>query len=258
MQKSKSFVVILLLLLLTHSCEEPNINDPGLETKFGISGKVMDENGNNLDGVTVYCLFNNYYFPNDIFQSDVLECIAQSDSFAFNLFQNFPNPFYNSSFIRFSIPTASEIEFSIQEKISKKNVYTLTGNYQYGLYQVYLNGIVAEQQLENGNYSMTLKTIKNSNILNKAEKSIFIISDLGKPSCITRKDGIYFFSYKKALIGDTIIYAPNDFYTDTLFITKDINFFFRKNGYKDKIINAVLYPSLLINTDVVMEKGGVK
>lgn len=255
MQKSKwalSFLTIVLSFF--YSCNEPNLVEPISEPRFGITGKVMNRNGQVLRDVKFYCLFNYTYIPNSTNKPKVTDYIEGIDSFGFKLYQNFPNPVYNSSFVRYSIPSNLEIELLLIEKNSQKVRYKFNDYKQYGLYQHYLYEIVQNLQLENGRYDIILKTMRNSVVQNQSQKSLFVVSDKGQPNVITDVDGIYFFDYKNALIGDTIIATTNEFFADTLIIFNRINLLIKKENYWPQIINISLYPNVLINRDIVLEE----
>ena len=118
----------------------------------------MDESGNTISGVKVYYLFNYYYIPN-LTATDKPMNETEVDSFGYALYQNFPNPVYNSSFIRYSLAADMNIELTVKESFSGTVKYTYSGFNFYGLYQHHFDEIVSSLQLENGCYLIVLKAI---------------------------------------------------------------------------------------------------
>lgn len=221
---------------------------------YGIQGVVMDTSGKPLTDVKIYNLFNYNYIPNKNFIPKNNLNMTSIDSFGFQLFQNFPNPVYNSSFIRFSIPDNMDIELTLKNLVTGDIISIIEGFYNYGFYQHYLDTIVNKYQLENGPYLISLKAKKDEVLKFFDEKKLFVISDIGNPNIISNKDGIYFFDYKTSFIGDTIISTIDGTFTYPIPIGNRINLLFKKDGYIPAVIDAFLYPELLINRDVILIK----
>ena len=246
----------ILLALIINSCNEVEIIDP--VQSFGITGKVIDTLGNPINNVNIYCLFVYDYIPYSSSMPKQILYTADIDSFEFNLYQNFPNPVYNSAFIRFSIPDDMDIEFTLKEKVFGSTQYSFSGFYYYGLYQHHLNEFVRKYQMENGCYLMRLKAGKNGNTRFDSQKKLFVVSDIGKPNANSNQEGFYFFDYKKACIGDTIFSTFDGTYTYPIEITNQINLLFRKDGFIPVIQNISLYPELLLTRDIVLLKENSK
>src|SRR5512143_3537753 len=66
---------------------------PAYKPQVGLTGVVVDTSGNPLDGVTVHCLFSQWSVPPGTAGGMTLNRISGEDTFAFRLYQNFPNPF---------------------------------------------------------------------------------------------------------------------------------------------------------------------
>lgn len=247
----KIYLACFLVLLIFLSCDDTIITPP--EPELGVTGKVIDEYGNPLSDVKVFYLFNFNYIPN-LPSSDNLLNDTEIDSFNYELFQNFPNPVYNSSFIRYSLNSDADIELTLTELYSGLVKYSVSKPSYYGIYQHYFNNIVDSLQLENGFYKVEFKAFKNGILKYKSEKKLVVISDLGKPCSTSDKNGKFYFDYDKSFIGDTLTYAIDDQYSYTLQIDKSVNLIFRKEGYFDETINTTLYKDILLNRDVVMRK----
>lgn len=247
----KKLMLSVLVLLTFSSCDDVITNPP--ETYYGITGKIMDESGHPIKDVKVFYLFNYYYLPNPAI-SETLQKETAVDSFANNLYQNFPNPVYNSFFLRYSISTDADITLAIRESYSGRTKYLISKPSYYGIYQHYFNSIVDSLKLENGCYVIELTVSKNQNLLYKAAKKMVVISDLGTPNSLSNNDGIYFFDYNKSFISDTIFYAYSDNSVYPFEIHNNVNLRFQKEGYLSETINTDLYPGILINRDVIMKK----
>lgn len=254
MKQLKQVSLLLgLLILVFYSCTETGINEPVIQL-YGVQGVVRDTTGKPLNNVNVYCLFAYDYIPYNSSMPKQVFNIAGVDSFSFNLYQNFPSPVYNSSFIRFSLPSDMDIELTLKEKVSGTTKYILSGSYSSGFYQHYLNEFVSGSQIENGCYLIELKASKNGNQEYEKEKELFVVSDVGKPNSTTNHQGIYSFEYEKACIGDTIVSTFDGTYTNLIPVRNRINLLFKKDGYKSQIMNVTLYPGVLLNTDVILQE----
>ena len=108
--------VFVVLAIFFIGCDEEILYPP--EKNYGINGRIMDESGNTISGVKVYYLFNYYYIPN-LTATDKPMNETEVDSFGYALYQNFPNPVYNSSFIRYSLAADMNIELTVKEKFCR-------------------------------------------------------------------------------------------------------------------------------------------
>ena len=239
-----------LAALLFVSCDD-EILIPPVEN-YGINGRIMDESGNPISGVKVYYLFNYYYIPN-LTATDKPMNEAEVDSFGYALYQNFPNPVYNSSFIRYSLAADMDIELTVKENPTGTVKYTYSGFNSYGLYQHHLDEIVTSFQLENGGYTIGLKASKNGALKYEAEKKMIVISDIGKPNSISDGNGKYFFDYNKACIGDTLFYTTDGEHIFPNVTTNEVNLLFKKDGFLTETISTTLYPEILLDRDVILK-----
>ncbi len=100
-----SQIVLLVFLLLSPltlwTCKEgPTAPNPNVYA--GITGTVYDTSGTCLDSVRIFCLFNFSYYPTaSTREKSLIFKINKPDTFGFNLYQNFPNPVQNTTFLRF-------------------------------------------------------------------------------------------------------------------------------------------------------------
>lgn len=247
----KYLFIVLSLVFLLISCKD-DIVAPVPEN-YGLTGRVLDKSGNIIPGVKIYCLFNYYYLPNTE-MLNITNKVSDVDSFGNELYQNFYNPVYNSTFLRYSLAADADIELLIREKITGQVKYEYSGFQYYGLYQHYMNKIVDSLQLENGNYTISLKISVNGVTQFQDEKTMFVISELGTPNSISNENGWYFFDYNKASIADTIFYTVDGQNIYVQKITNQINLLFRKDGYLDETIRTELYPDILLGRDVILKE----
>ena len=242
--------VFALAALLFFSCDDEILYPP--EKNYGINGRIMDESGNPISGVKVYYLFNYYSIPN-LPAPDKPMNEAEVDSFGYALYQNFPNPVYNSSFIRYSLAADMDIELTVKECFSGTIKYIYSGYFYYGLYQHHFNEIVNSLQLENGCYSVMLKVSKNGILEYEAEKKMFVISDIGKPNSFSDGSGKYFFDYNKACIGDTLLHTTDGENIYPNVINNQVYLLFKKDGFLTETISTTLYSEILLDRDVILK-----
>ncbi len=249
---SKGTLVIFLFLLLFNSCDEYAPLAPN-QTSFGITGVVMDNKGNILRDVKVYCLYHYTYLPVYSTLPKQPEFFSP-DSFSHNLYQNFPNPVYNSSFLRYSIPEDLNVEFTLSEVISGKEKFRFSEFQNAGLYQYHFNEIVSQLQLRNGLYNIKLRTLKDGQLRYENEKRMFIVSDVGQPNDITNGIGEYLFDYQSAFFGDSVVATSDGSYQYTITLTDNVNLLFIKEGYLPELLNVTIYPEVLFNRDVILHR----
>ena len=247
----KSIVYIFLVLsLLFIGCNDEILFTP--EKNYGINGRILNESGDPIPGVKIYCLFDYYYIPNLTIPNKPMN-EAEVDSFGYSLYQNFPNPIYNSSFLRYSIASDMDIELTVKECFSGTIKYVYSGYFYYGLYQHHFNEIVNSLQLENGCYSVILKVSKNGIPNYEAEKKMFVISDIGKANSVSDGSGKYIFDYKKACIGDTLFYTTDGENIYPNVIDNQVNLLFKKDGFLTEIVSTTLYSEILLDRDVILK-----
>jgi len=218
----------------------------------GIRGVVTDSSGHMLKDVKVFCLFYSKNIPKNPFKSKSIEKLADKKDFEFDLEQNFPNPFSNSTFLRFSLPAKSFVDLEVIDKINNEIVYQFSDSLQGGFYQSYLKSIVDSLNLKNGVYIYTLNahTVNGTNYSDT--KEFFIISDKGNPNSITDSKGQYKFNYNQIFAGDSIVIKYEDNYTYKIDLTNTVNILFEKGGYIPEVIQTTLYPGFILNQDVVL------
>jgi len=249
---NKIFLITILLSYVFISCEDEIITPT--EKIYGIQGTILDTSGNELNGVKVYCLFNYSYVPLE--SSIPLSALNNSDSvFTNQLYQNFPNPVFNETFVRFSVDSKSTISLELKSNIDNNIYYSYKDTLDYGLYQHYLGDLAQNTQLKNGIYSYKLKS--NSFTGNEFEdnKELILVGTENKPNSISDKYGKYTFNSEEAFIGDTIKvcneYDPSNIYDKI--IDDYIFLLFKKEGYHDKIIGVYMYPDVIYTQDIVLE-----
>lgn len=241
----------LSFMILFWGCSEEIL--PPSENVYGITGLIYDQNGIPVDGVKIYYLFNYIDIP--IYNSSERPIgIDSVNEFENKLYQNFSNPVYNSTFLRFSLDSEMDLKFELKEKKSSKIVHSFAGRYNYGLYQHYFDRLVDSLDLENGMYVMDLETSNNGIVTFKSQKTLVVVSDIGKPNSISDNYGKYLYSYNDAFIGDTINFTLDgeDIYPQE--ITNSIYLLFKKDGYYSRSVAYELFPNMLLNQDIILYK----
>jgi len=249
---NKLFLFLVLLTFVFISCEDEIITPT--EKIYGINGTIIDTLGNKLNGVKVYCLFNYSYIPPQT--SNPLSTGNTSDSVFTNLlYQNFPNPVFHETFIRFSVATTSIVDLVLKSNSDDKTYYSYKDTINYGLYQRYLGYLAQNTELKNGIYSYRFKSRSLSGNVFEDKKELFLVGTENKPNSISDEYGKYRFNSEEAFIGDTIKvcneYDPSYIYDK---IIEDYIFLlFKKVGYQDKIIGVYMYPDIIYTQDIILE-----
>ncbi len=239
-----------LLLLSLYSCTV--ITCPDDIFISGINGIVTDSLGHSLKGVKVFCLYNSSFIPEEPTKDISFLKTLKNNDFNFNLEQNFPNPFSNSTFLRFSLPNRSNVNLEITDSVSNNIVYRFSKELESGYYQLYLKNIVDSLNLKNGPYYYTLNALTDDGTSYSDSKELFIISNKGEPNSRTGHKGYYEFFYANAFVGDSIVVKETENYSDTIILTNKVYLLFEKEGYYSKIIYTTLYPDVELTNDVVL------
>lgn len=205
---SVQIVAVYLLILLSTSlwsCKDEPTTPQESRLDVGLTGIVYDTSGQRLDSVLIYCLFqfNYYIMPRTGSYSHFFK-VSKTDTFGFNLYQNFPNPIMDNTFIRFSLPDTCSTELTITDPFDDNVKYSRSEMLPDGLYQIYLSNLVDSLKLRNGTYRYTLKAKTKTGRTYNDTKKMFVVSDLGGSNCTTDANGIFFFDYKYAFVGDTV------------------------------------------------------
>jgi len=243
--------LLLLVLCCVLSCNDPS-SPSFVETKFGIKGVVTDTAGNVLENVNVFCLYYTQHIPSELDSHVSLERVAYASDFEFSLEQNFPNPFSNSTFLRFSLPSRAFVRLNIIDKFENKPVYQFSDTLLEGYYQQFLDNIVDSLQLRNGSYLYRLDALLDDGTSYSDSKELFIISDKGKPNSKTNEQGQYIFEYKYVFKGDTLVIKSDKNSSSIVQLTNIVYLLFKKDGYNSTIIRATLYPDILLAHDIVL------
>lgn len=243
-----AFLFTLIIMISLSSCD----NSPSgpNDDSYGLTGRVVDTAGHPIAGAEIYCLYYYSYIPTSQLDKSSLKKVTVDS--VFQLYQNIPNPFSESTFIRFYLPAPASIKLTVTEKSSGAIKYTLQNNLKDGLFQIYLNHLVMNNQLKNGvyKYSLTAKDLSGNTY--SAEKELLVINDSSAANVITDNNGNYFFNYENIFEGDTIVTTSDGgFYYSTV-LTSDVNLMIVKDGYIPKLIHVTLYPDILLRQDIVM------
>jgi hypothetical protein len=246
------FCLGLLILL---ACEDESVGPPPAADRFGLTGLVLDTLGQGLDSVGVFCLFNSPFIPPVGPSSMTVSRIDEADTFDFALYQNFPNPFSHSTFIRFSIPRAAVIVLSLTDRLNGSMIAIYEDTLLQGLYQVYFHRLVDSLSLRNGPYTCVLEATAEGGFSYTEHEEVFVVSDSGSPSATTDIDGSYLFDYDSAFVGDSVMSTWNgdDIYPYEL--TNSVYLLFTRDGYQPEVINATIFPNLLLRRDVVLTES---
>jgi hypothetical protein len=253
--RNKSYNILLSVILISYFftfCDDgiTNVEIPN----SGLTGRVVDSLGKPINDVEIFCFYNFNYIPllsQTMFKGNL---VNKKKDFNFELFQNYPNPFSSSTYIRYSLPQKCTIEITIRRKNINENLYSYSRELSYGYYQQYLNSIVDSLNLENGLYIYTLKAIGEDNSEYSAEKEMMVLSTEGKTSAKTNYNGEFNFDYDKLFVGDSVAINnyDNNYSIYTHYLTNTVNFIFIKPGYKDKYLTKELYPNILLTHDIVL------
>lgn len=247
-----SGATFMLLASALCSCVQENVAPLIEEPRYGLYGTVMDSSGRPLDSVRVFCLFS-YWFPPEVKGSRFgLTRLSDIDTFSFRLYQNFPNPFSQSTYLRFSLPRYCDIRLTIADRLDGSVKYVYTETLLPGFYQMYLHRLVDSLRLRNGPYTYTLWVNIGQGIHYQATRQMFVISDSGMPNSVSNVRGQYFFDYREAFIGDSVWYSYNgeDVYPYRLY--NSVTLLVQRRGYVRRTFLVDIYPTILLRRDIVL------
>ncbi len=243
-----------LAIVALCSCTQENIAPSIEEPRFGVFGTIVDTAGRPLDSVRVYCLFSWGFVPEPAKKGTVLARLSDVDTFSFRLYQNFPNPFSQSTYLRFSLPRHSDARLTLVDRLDETIKYVYTERLLPGLYQMYLSRLVDSLQLRNGPYNYTLWVNIGGGVNYEATRQMFVISDSGTPNTTTNRFGRYYFDYRHAFVGDTVWYSDDGEYVYPWRLDNTVRLLFTRRGYVQKVVSVELYPGLLLRQDVVLQR----
>jgi len=248
-------LILLLVISFVYFCSD-GITDVDDEI-YGLTGSVLDTLGNTISGVEIFCLYYSNIIPEPVEKSLNIKVLNKSSYFDFELFQNFPNPFSSSTFIRYSLPQKCQIALKLNRKNSKEYIYSYNTELPNGYYQQFFNSIVDSLQMANGIYVCEFEAIGEDETKYNATKEIFVISDRGRANAKTNETGQFIFNFEDVFSGDsvTVNLYDSEYYMYTRHLTNKVNLLFKKKGYQSKIVTFELYSRLLLTQDVVLYKG---
>ena len=248
------FLSMMLGVISLQSCKENPVSQ-GPSVTAGVSGIVYDPSGAPLDSVRVYCLYSfniNYYTMSP---RSRIEKVSNADTFGFNLYQNFPNPVQNSTYLRFSIPVPCSVHIMLTDRVNNKVVYSFAESVLEGMYQVFLVDLVDSLQLHNGPYTYEFKASGTGGQQFSGSKEMFVASDLGTPNDVTTANGMYVFDFDNAFAGDSVVVYTSDLYQPyTAMLGKNVNLLFERRGYYSFTSSTYLLPTILIHSDIILTR----
>lgn len=248
-----SVVVLLALAVFSAACTlqstEPLVEPP----KAGLYGRVLDTAGVALDSVSMYCFFGMYVPGSQAKHASVLARLSDVDTFGFRVYQNFPNPFSHHTYLRFSIPRYSDVRITIIDRLDGSVRYVYFETLFPGLYQLYLN-IVDSLKLRNGPYTYTVEVNAGAGRRYHDSKQLFVASSLGTPNAITNMFGNYSFDVRHAFVGDTVWWTTNGEDVFPFRLTNFTSLVVMRRGYRSATVEVEVYPTLLLQRDIVLRK----
>ena len=254
---NKIIYMLTLSFLFIQACSE-NSTAPVPDKIYGVEGTVLDTAGVPLSGVQVYCLFDYGYIP-DTAENNINKILSITDtSYVNKLWQNFPNPLSKDTYIRFSLSKECIVRFTISSKNDGRIIYQKDDTLQFGYYQRYFADLGTNKDFKNGLYDATFTINGPVGSTSVFKKEMCIISVRNKPNSVSSDMGRYVFDYKEAFIDDTVkecsIYYPDQIRDHV--ISDDIILQFKKDGYITKNILVTLYPGVIFNQDIILQKEG--
>ena len=215
------FSISLFLLSCNDSTTEVTL------TTYNIVGDVTDSNGNALSDVNVYFVYHLTETP-----ANKVSKITEVDT----LYQNYPNPFSDSTTIRFETYRNIQYEIKFFEYASLSSTILLQGSSSPGLVECTLGNF---NGYANGIYKLNVRYLVNSTTRYQAEMSVIINRTemdqltLSKPN-IKTLNGQFDINHSMLPL-QKIIYCSGETYSSNVTqkqVSDEITFVLTKEGYK--------------------------
>jgi hypothetical protein len=160
MENILKIIFFLAISIFLSSCDDSTTE--ATLTNYNIIGNIKDSNGNLLDDVNVYFV----YHLNDIAVEEVSK-INNVDT----LYQNYPNPFSDSTTIRFETYRNIHYEIKFIDYNSLYSSILLQGSNEPGVVDTLLSGFA---DYPNGIYKLSIRYLVNLTTRFGAEITVFI------------------------------------------------------------------------------------
>lgn len=253
-----TFLIIVILPLLVYACSEPMEPEP--QVMNGLTGRVVDSSGVALDSVSIYCYYS--YYPGSTgsnFEMSLPKRLNKTASFDFSFSGNYPNPVYNSTYIKFSLPGKSHIGISVTRNSAAKASYLHSGDFEGGLYQYQFKDIVDSLKLMNGPYTIRFSALSDSGRQFNASCPMFVISDRGTPNAAATSKGEYYLPFSEAFVGDSVVTPGSDYMSYyKRYLGNYVYLYVKRRGYMPLVMQIALYRNLLLHQDIVLYKENMK
>ncbi|MER3524802.1 MAG: hypothetical protein C4326_12325 [Ignavibacteria bacterium] len=247
-------VVLFALAAFLPACTSQSTGPLVEPPNAGLYERVLDTAGVLLDSVSIFGFYGFSPPRSQAKHTPVLTRLSGVDTFGFRVYQNFPNPFWVDTYMRFSIPRYADVRITIKDRLDDSVRYTYFETLFPGLYQLYLN-IVDSLKLRNGPYTYTVEANAGAGIRYRDSKQLFVVSTLGTPNAVSNAFGYYYyFDARHALVGDTVwqSYTGEDIFPIRL--TNFTSLMVMRRGYRSVMLWVDVYPTVLIQRDIVLRK----
>jgi hypothetical protein len=237
------------------SCSD-NPKGPSLNTRLALSGTVSNTQGEKLEGAGVHFI---YKFTEVPWLSKKKHPSHHADAIPipgiYSLYQNYPNPFYNTTVIRFQVLSESDVRLSVLSYPDKDTIQVITNRtYPAGLFQVVYDGMGG---LSNDIYYYSLDTKE----YHSTKEMCHLIIDQNelkqdKANGYTDKNGFFEIEYRTIPIGEKIISTSEDG-PDSLYfhyITDSLAMVFTKQGYASVQKKVRIDTTRSTNYNIIMNR----
>ncbi len=251
---SKLFFLAVLFLFL-FACQK-NVTGPGANLPTsGIKGFVVNEDGQPLNNVKIYCTYSYGYFPYAGYTlKKTITKTTHDSAYTFRFVGNFPNPVFRFAFFRFSLGRDSRVKLKMTSRYQEKTFVLLDQSFEYGDYQFFIPNFVDSLNLRNGFYDVEFAASFGDSTFRQTVPLV-VISRLGKPNAISNSNGFYAFDYRESFQGDSIVPRILDYGIGQKFpIREKIYFYVEKSGYEPQFFLIRLIPNALLSYDLVLTK----